>query len=548
MVKLLIGGSPCTHWSIAQKNNRETEPKGLGWELFVNYLLAKEKFKPDFFLYENNKSAAQPIKDEIKKQLGVWDNTLLSTDSGARYIEINSALVSAQNRQRFYVHNCGEVEQPADRGILLRDILETGIPYQEKGYPLRANCGGGCFAHDYIKSNRSFVAEAIRIGTIENSAQNEKHDSKQYRVYSPDGKATTLCGQGGGGGAKTGLYAAPVCVQEQVHGRKASLDGTFDRRYEARTDGKSGTLTGTNRQNAVAIPIENVGDAETIQKALPKLVKKYGYIPEIFNAYNVAELDEKSPTLSTGSMATSSCATTIFVKVNDKEYPVYKVENGLITIKGKQYPIKLADGYYIIRKLTVKECCRLQTLPDDYCRAVSNAQAYKGLGNGWTAEVIIHILQHALKDIPKNEEIVVLSMYDGIGTGRYCLDKMGFTNIRYYAYEIDKYAMEVALSNYPDIIQCGDAFQLRNNDWELRQEQTDAFYKAKITADKLADNAVRQRQLNVELNEALDILGVDDSDEEFENAMAYVEGDCDSRWLVEYLREKIGGQIYGCYG
>ena len=61
LIKLLIGGSPCTHWSIAQKKNRETEPKGLGWELFKNYLKAKKKFNPDFFLYENNKSAADSI-------------------------------------------------------------------------------------------------------------------------------------------------------------------------------------------------------------------------------------------------------------------------------------------------------------------------------------------------------------------------------------------------------------------------------------------------------------------------------------------------------
>lgn len=65
------------------------------------------------------------------------------------------------------------------------------------------------------------------------------------------------------------------------------------------------------------------------------------------------------------------------------------------------------------------------------------------------------------------QPIVVLSMYDGIGTGRYCLDKMGFTNVTYYAYEIDKPAMTVALSNYPDIIQLGDAFDLRRDDWEL---------------------------------------------------------------------------------
>lgn len=117
MIKLLIGGSPCTFWSIAKKEGRETEAEGLGWELFKNYLIAKEKFKPDFFLYENNKSAAKAIKEQIKKEFKVWDGSLLTEDTGARYIEINSALVSAQNRQRFYVHNCGEVEQPQDRGF-----------------------------------------------------------------------------------------------------------------------------------------------------------------------------------------------------------------------------------------------------------------------------------------------------------------------------------------------------------------------------------------------------------------------------------------------
>ena len=65
MIKILIGGSPCTYWSVAQKKGREVEAEGLGWELFRNYLIAKEKFKPDFFLYENNKSAAQPITPRI---------------------------------------------------------------------------------------------------------------------------------------------------------------------------------------------------------------------------------------------------------------------------------------------------------------------------------------------------------------------------------------------------------------------------------------------------------------------------------------------------
>lgn len=86
MIKLLIGGSPCTNWSIAQRKNRETTASGIGWELFLNYVIAKEKFKPDFFLYENNKSAAPAIKEQISIELGV------------PLMHIDSALVSAQTR------------------------------------------------------------------------------------------------------------------------------------------------------------------------------------------------------------------------------------------------------------------------------------------------------------------------------------------------------------------------------------------------------------------------------------------------------------------
>jgi site-specific DNA-cytosine methylase len=76
-----------------------------------------------------------------------------------------------------------------------------------------------------------------------------------------------------------------------------------------------------------------------------------------------------------------------------KTYTVYEVKDGQITIKGKQYPIKLADGFYIIRKLTVSECKRLQTVPEWYEFPVSDTQAYKMLGNGWTVEVIVHLIK-----------------------------------------------------------------------------------------------------------------------------------------------------------
>lgn len=356
MIKLLIGGSPCTKWSIAQKNNRETEPSGIGWELFRNYVIAKEKFKPDLFLYENNKSAAQPIKTQISKELGV------------DLMYINSALVSAQNRQRFYAFNW-KVEQPQDRGILLADILESGqdLCGNEKSYCLTASYDGAIPENTLKRKQRTMIAELM---CPLNSLQN--------------GKARCL----------TAGYANK--------GLQHILESNFS--------------DDPHKQTWDCVAEQTRDDVAWEQQ--------------------------------TGKR-------------------IYTVDNGEIEIKGRVYPINLPDGCYIIRKLTVTECCRLQTLPDDYCHAVSPTQAYKGLGNGWTAEVIIHILNGALQNVPRDEDILCLSMYDGIGTGRYCLDKMGFTNVKYYAYEIDKFAIKIANSNFPDIIQCGDAFDVRKDDWKI---------------------------------------------------------------------------------
>jgi len=80
------------------------------------------------------------------------------------------------------------------------------------------------------------------------------------------------------------------------------------------------------------------------------------------------------------------------------KHPVYEVKDGMISVKGKEYPIRLVDGFYIIRKLSVTECMRLQTVPQWYEFPVSNTQAYKMLGNSWTIEVIKHLIRSALED------------------------------------------------------------------------------------------------------------------------------------------------------
>lgn len=405
-MKLLLGGSPCTHWSIAQTKNRETKPEGLGWELFLNYLIALEKYQTRYFLYENNKSMSLAIREQITSELGVEP------------ILINSALVSAQNRQRLYWTNIPGIQQPEDRGILLRDILESGVCWNEKAYTLKASIGqhGGLYSVlKTIKEPGKFpfngAAEPVRIGTIESGAKNAGFDSQQYRVYSPDGKSVTLCGNGGGVGAKTGLYAAPVRVGDMPNAEGEARGGQAHRIYDA--EGKAVTLTARPNGGGVDGPL-------------------YAYKP--------GEKDEKA-------------------------YPVYEVRGGQITIKGERYPIKLADGFYIIRKLTVRECMRLQTVPEDYIFPVSDTQAYKMLGNGWTVDVIAHILSYmpGIASVP----LEVLSMYDGMSCGRLALNKLGAHVRRYYATEIDKYAVKTTQTNFPDTVQLGDAFQVRDAGWRL---------------------------------------------------------------------------------
>lgn len=481
-MKLLIGGSPCTHWSIAQTKNRETEPSGIGWELFKNYLVALEKYKPDFFLYENNKSMSAAIREQITKELGVEP------------IEINSALVSAQSRKRLYWTNIPGVGQPEDKGILLRDILETGVVWREKAYTLRASIGvhGG---HSSVlktimepgKFSFNGVAEPVRIGTIESDAKNADFDSQQYRVYSPDGKSVTVCAQDGGVGAKTGLDATPIRVGDMPNSDGIIKGGQAHRIYDA--DGKAATLTARPNGGGVDGPLYAVpagmawrgrGDSSSYemrddQKAnavtadghQSRLVVEEAAIYQQPHGFNKGGIKyEKTPTLTAnGDWAHNNL---LIEAADGKTYPVYEVRDGKITIKGKQYPIKLADGFYIIRKLTVLECKRLQTVPEDYVFPVSDTQAYKMLGNGWTVDVIAHILGHAPGIT--TEPVEVLSMYDGMSCGHIALNKIGAAITKYYATEIDKYAIQTTQHNFRDTIQLGDAFQVRDDGWKIESE------------------------------------------------------------------------------
>lgn len=297
----LMGGSPCTYWSVAQSaDRRETTASGVGWELFQQYVRALREARPRWFIYENNKSMSRAIRDSISAEFGfepVW---------------INSALVSAQKRDRLYwvgrreedgTYSQVPVGQPADRGLLLRDVLETGtdLTGRDKSYALTATYDGAVPWNTIERNQRSMVAEPVatapmRVGGLPTKDGSGVSTSQSARIYSTEGKSVTLqSGQntGGGRGALTGLYAVPASA--------ASV-------------------------------------------------------------------------------------------------PVYEVRGGEIEIQGRRYPIRLPDGKYIIRKLSVRECMRLQTVPEWYdFSCVSNTQAYKMLGNGWTVEVIVHLLRSIME-------------------------------------------------------------------------------------------------------------------------------------------------------
>ena len=280
---LLLGGSPCTYWSIAKKD-REIDCNGEGFRLFKEYVRALEESGCKYFLYENNYSVHQNIKDEITRVLGVEP------------IMINSALVSAQNRKRCYWTNIPNVVQPEDKGILLADILENGMPWQDKSYCMTASYDGAVIYNTLERKQRTMVAVPV-------------------------------------GAAQRGRYADSDKTEQHI---------------EVRNDGKSNCLTTVQKDSLVCSPVR---------------VGHYGKGGQGQRIYSVVG---KSVTLSANGGGQGA-------------------KTGL-------YKIDLPDGDYVIRKLTPVEAERLQTLPDNYTAGISNTQRYKCIGNGWTVDVIAHIL------------------------------------------------------------------------------------------------------------------------------------------------------------
>lgn len=197
-IDLLIGGSPCTNLSICgNRKGLEGNESRLFWE----YVRAIKECKPKYFLLENVESMTDSDREIISKELGCYP------------IMINSSLVSAQNRKRYYWFNWGnkqynlfgfptcDIPLPKNKGLLLKDILESGLAYQNKSYCLTSTDWKGLpFQSSLEKHRRTQIAEPVRL------SEYEKSKGQAQRVYSVEAKTVAINANGGGQGGKTGLY------------------------------------------------------------------------------------------------------------------------------------------------------------------------------------------------------------------------------------------------------------------------------------------------------------------------------------------------------
>lgn len=174
---LLIGGSPCQGFSIAGKQLNFNDPRS---KLYFEFERALKEVKPKYFLLENVKMKKE-YADVITERLGVQP------------IEINSNLLSAQNRKRIYWTNIPDIMLPKDKGIMLADIVHEN----------ETNCAVDLEPYKVPFSKALIILDKeVNEGKIGYF----RKDSQANRVYSIHGKAVTLCGEAGGGAAKMGQY------------------------------------------------------------------------------------------------------------------------------------------------------------------------------------------------------------------------------------------------------------------------------------------------------------------------------------------------------
>lgn len=192
-IDMLIAGSPCQGFSFAGKQLNFNDPRS---KLFFEFVRALKAIRPKYFLLENVK---------MKKE---YEN-IISSELGVNPVEINSSLVSAQNRKRLYWTNWS-ITKPKDKGILLKDIVHENTCSKEQIYDI---------IKDYIvpfDQTLKILDKEVEKGKVGYF----RKDSQANRVYYIHGKAATLCGDAGGGAAKMGQYLFGCITPDRINKRQ----------------------------------------------------------------------------------------------------------------------------------------------------------------------------------------------------------------------------------------------------------------------------------------------------------------------------------------
>jgi DNA (cytosine-5)-methyltransferase 3A len=413
-IDLIIGGSPCQGFSFAGKGLNFEDPRS---KLFFEFVRLVNECNPKWFFLENVR---------MKKE----HELVISQYMKVAPIEINSALLSAQNRQRLYWTNINQVPwglfgdmitdipQPKDKGILLKDVLETDVPdkYFLSDKMLnylntrKANYNNGKI--NYKTEND--VASCINAssGSIDISENIIIDTNRKSRCF-------TAGGNSGGLHSQMDLIVHNTMPRSSTTGKGGS--GPLSRK-----DGKTYCLD-TGNTNAVEIvscvKFGRTDEAKEIRKESMKNGKDY----TPFQAKEITGIDyEKMNTLTTvGSKDnlvivaqrgrqdengkwvqqfeqnnTSKTNTITSVQKDnlllDKSPCLHGFEHGT----NGQFNRQLGTGG-MIRRLTPTECERLQTVPDGYTNYVSDTQRYRMLGNGWTVDVIAYIFGYMRAELSK---------------------------------------------------------------------------------------------------------------------------------------------------
>ena len=317
-IDLMFAGSPCQGFSFAGKQLAFDDPRS---KLFFEFVRLLKEVKPKYFLLENVRMKKEYL-DVISEQVGVQPTL------------INSSLLSAQSRQRYYWTNIPFDKNIEDKGIVLRDILEGGFSTERnKSHCLDANYYKGSSVENYKKkSRRQMVFESPKqVGKINKGGQGD-------RIYSTDGKGISLSAQSGGTASNGNmLIKISFITKQSVDKYVPNKEADFCDPYNKKTlKGDKSTALRTNSSNG------NMWVNHSKIRDKSKTVRSSGR-----GSYDRHEWDS----------------------VDELHW----------------------------RKLTPLECERLQTVPDNYTEGVSNTQRYKMLGNGWTVDVIAHILKSLRK-------------------------------------------------------------------------------------------------------------------------------------------------------